>query len=163
MLVLHNRDSTVTVRATQLTILPSPKRTLSLAQRMDGSPGWRPHRNTYPCHIRNLPDASDARRNHATFRPEGRRPQVSHSDAPAPPTSPSIITQGELPITEVRGWLRTTLIISALPECHPWLQRPQGGRLPLGVPGTPARLLQEPLRLPLPSARDTLRAQSQGN
>lgn len=31
----------------------------------------------------------------------------------------SIITGGEFPITEVRGWLRTKLIISALPDAIP--------------------------------------------
>ena len=44
---------------------------------------------------------------------------MSHSDALAPPTSLSSITGGEFPITEVRGWLRTRLIISALPDAIP--------------------------------------------
>lgn len=36
MLVLHNRDSTVTVSATQLTILPSPKKTNSVPPTENG-------------------------------------------------------------------------------------------------------------------------------
>ena len=36
MLVLHNRDSTVTVSATQLTILPSPKRKNSVPPTENG-------------------------------------------------------------------------------------------------------------------------------
>lgn len=81
-------------------------------------------------------DASDARRSQATFRPGGRRPQVPSSDALAPPTSPSIITQRGSPSHRSVGVAEEMVYITlALPDATPGYSALELGDSPWGCQG----------------------------
>lgn len=86
------------------------------------------------------------------------------SDALAPPTSPSMITQsGRVSLPEVWGWLREGNGLSSRRSQTPSLVTvPWRKETPAGLPGTPARLLRAPTPCNFPP-QDTLGASVQGN
>lgn len=120
--MLHDRDNTVTESATQLTILPSPKRISPVSPRENGwiaslvptskslsLPRQTPNRCQW-CKEKPLQEASGQE----AGGPKCPVQMLWHHPLP-PPSS----LRGELPITEVWGWLRKWLTILALPDAIP--------------------------------------------
>lgn len=104
-------------------------------------------------------DANDAIRSQATFRPGDRRPQVPSSDALAPPTSPSIITQRESPSHRSVGVAEEMVYHLGTPGCHPQLVS-QSRRLPMGVARDSSMIVPGTHPMPLPPTRTHQELQS---
>lgn len=161
MLVLRNRDGTVTVSTTQLPILPSKKNQLRPSHRewmgcQAGAHTEKPIPATSDTY--QMPVMQEATP-HSGQKAGG--PKRPHSAALAPPTPPS----PSLP--EGNSQCRGTGVAEdkahhlGTPRCHPWLERPWGGRLPLG--GARDSNVTAPRAPPpaTPICQDMSRAQSQ--
>lgn len=158
---------------------------MALAQRMPGAAQW--DNTDRQCHPANHSSLSKETREVASLVPtqkslppatpgtsqmpgmQGKATPLSSQEARGPrypvqmlwhdPLPLPSSLRGELPVTEVQGWLRKWVIILALPDAIPWLQCPTGAS-PRGVLRS-GMMAPGAHPMPLPPARVHQRFQSQ--